>query len=999
MKLKLILLLLLLSLTSSQAQTVIFSENMGSPTGTKTIATNTFQNSASLSYSNGAQSNAADIRITSSSGGNTNDGNVFFSSTSGAYGFSIEGINTNSYTALTLEYKYKKEAAAAHATFSVDYWNGASWITLANTATDLFNENNGASAVWYVAKALALPSSAQFNGLKIRFVKTGNTAIRIDDVKLTGTQLPPPTITPSGTLSALNTVYGSASSALSFSVSGTNLTDNLVITPPSGFEVSQSTGGTTGYASSQTLTPSSGSVPSITLYIRLSATAGSGNYAGDITFSSANDGLSTSLATVPSSVSKLDAYITGITASNKAYDGTTVATLNGTAILNGILPFDTSNVVVNATAATATFTDAAIGVGKAITVSGYLLSGSASTNYNLIQPSGLTANITANASSDIIFNSGSTTSDNININYKNWQATPIEAVNGSKGSVGVMGFYLRDGGATDDADNLNTELTAITFNVTNATNIRSARLFVGTSPRGTSVNVNGASVIEFTGLTNIVALDNDRLAVNLRVTFNTTVTDNQQMQFTIASATASGTGSQFTATNGGGASSSIAGDINRIEVTADRVAFVQQPPSSSFIQSNMDPAPSIGAIDSNSNRDLDFSSEVVITSSGTLTSPQTVTATNGLAIFNAINHSIAGTGIVLTASASGLESINSSALTIHPLIVPTFEAVSSICSGATLSALPTTSTNNISGSWSPELNNTQTTTYTFIPTSGQNATNATLSIEVIQPTAPTFEQVGIIGNGAITYQLPSTSSNGITGTWNPTTLLEGEHDYTFTPSTGQCSTTITMPFMVLKPKMIVAYDDDFSDSPINVNEGGQTATVLANDGINFGEAATEDNITVSIVAINPPLDLTTYDPIVINPDGTITIPIGTPVGTYTISYQITSTACPLNQDSATATIVVRNPSAARKAKPVEKLSNKILIYPNPSTAIFNFDLTAVKAEYNAVKIYNVLGQILYQGSLTPKTSNPIDLSNAPSGHYIAKVSGNSENVSFQLIKQ
>lgn len=109
MKSKLTLLLLLLLIGSLQAQTVIFYENMGSPTGTKSIATNTFQNSATLSYSNGAQSNAADIRITSTSSGNLNDGNVFFSSTSGAYGFSIEGMNTNSYTALTLEYKYKKK--------------------------------------------------------------------------------------------------------------------------------------------------------------------------------------------------------------------------------------------------------------------------------------------------------------------------------------------------------------------------------------------------------------------------------------------------------------------------------------------------------------------------------------------------------------------------------------------------------------------------------------------------------------------------------------------------------------------------------------------------------------------------------------------------------------------------------------------------------------------------------------------------------------------------
>ncbi len=62
--------------------------------------------------------------------------------------------------------------------------------------------------------------------------------------------------------------------------------------------------------------------------------------------------------------------------------------------------------------------------------------------------------------------------------------------------------------------------------------------------------------------------------------------------------------------------------------------------------------------------------------------------------------------------------------------MPSFSAVSSICAGATLSPLPTTSTNNIAGSWSPALNNTVTTTYTFTPLAGQCATTSALTITV-----------------------------------------------------------------------------------------------------------------------------------------------------------------------------------------------------------------------------------------------------------------------------
>lgn len=80
--------------------------------------------------------------------------------------------------------------------------------------------------------------------------------------------------------------------------------------------------------------------------------------------------------------------------------------------------------------------------------------------------------------SDVSFNSGSSASTNANIDYTLYQGTTLTgAGTGASGSVGVMGFYLRDGGATlSDIDNVGTELTAISFTVTNASNIHSARL-------------------------------------------------------------------------------------------------------------------------------------------------------------------------------------------------------------------------------------------------------------------------------------------------------------------------------------------------------------------------------------------------------------------------------------------------------------------------------------------------------------------------------------------
>ena len=80
-------------------------------------------------------------------------------------------------------------------------------------------------------------------------------------------------------------------------------------------------------------------------------------------------------------------------------------------------------------------------------------------------------------------------------------------------------------------------------------------------------------------------------------------------------------------------------------------------------------------------------------------------------------------------------------ITVNPNVTPTFSAVSPICSGETLSALPTTSNNGITGTWSPALNNTATTEYTFTPTSGQCATTTTLMITVNTTSTPTGDSI------------------------------------------------------------------------------------------------------------------------------------------------------------------------------------------------------------------------------------------------------------------
>ncbi len=134
------------------------------------------------------------------------------------------------------------------------------------------------------------------------------------------------------------------------------------------------------------------------------------------------------------------------------------------------------------------------------------------------------------------------------------------------------------------------------------------------------------------------------------------------------------------------------------------------------------------------------------------------------------------------------------------LLEPTFTAVSPICAGETLSALPTTSNNSINGTWSPALNNSSTTTYVFTPDpSGPCADTASLRIVVNAATTPTFTAVSPICAGGTLLPLPTTSNNAITGTWSPTINNTATTDYIFTPTAGQCATTATMTITVNSP--------------------------------------------------------------------------------------------------------------------------------------------------------------------------------------------------------
>jgi uncharacterized repeat protein (TIGR02543 family) len=89
-----------------------------------------------------------------------------------------------------------------------------------------------------------------------------------------------PTINTTSSLSDFSSNIGVPSAEQSYTVAGSNLTNDIVITAPADFQISKISG--SGFGSTVTLTQTGGTVPSTTIYVRfLRATAGTSN--GNIT--------------------------------------------------------------------------------------------------------------------------------------------------------------------------------------------------------------------------------------------------------------------------------------------------------------------------------------------------------------------------------------------------------------------------------------------------------------------------------------------------------------------------------------------------------------------------------------------------------------------------------------------------------------------------------------------------------------------------------------------
>ncbi|MDD3004139.1 gliding motility-associated C-terminal domain-containing protein [Flavobacterium sp.] len=179
----------------------------------------------------------------------------------------------------------------------------------------------------------------------------------------------------------------------------------------------------------------------------------------------------------------------------------------------------------------------------------------------------------------------------------------------------------------------------------------------------------------------------------------------------------------------------------------------------------------------------------------------TFSASSNLNTNYTIPNTAAGQTIVLTLTATnscGATITDTINLSVTNSTIPTFSIANTLCAGSTAPILPTTSANGIVGTWSPSVvSNTADGIYVFTPDANQCATAFTLNVTVTNLITPLFSISNSLCTGATAPILPTTSTNGIVGTWSPSVVSNtADGTYVFTPNANQCAVPFTLNITV-----------------------------------------------------------------------------------------------------------------------------------------------------------------------------------------------------------
>jgi hypothetical protein len=181
-------------------------------------------------------------------------------------------------------------------------------------STDIYSVNAPDGSIVAVNQSVSNQTGLTTATIKIKGwlngsrTSTGAGAFRLDDLIINGSvsSAGGPNMTQTGVLNTfISSAVSSPSAEQTFTVAGTTLTDNIVITPPTGYQISTSTGGSFSPTNPITLTQSSGTVATTTIYARFNPTALTDQVGGNIAISTT--GATTQNVAVSGEVTNLSA--------------------------------------------------------------------------------------------------------------------------------------------------------------------------------------------------------------------------------------------------------------------------------------------------------------------------------------------------------------------------------------------------------------------------------------------------------------------------------------------------------------------------------------------------------------------------------------------------------------------------------------------------------------------------------------------------------------------
>ena len=210
--------------------------------------------------------------------------------------------------------------------------------------------------------------------------------------------------------------------------------------------------------------------------------------------------------------------------------------------------------------------------------------------------------------------------------------------------------------------------------------------------------------------------------------------------------------------------------------------------------------------------------------------------------------------------------------------------------------------------------------------------------------------------------LPSTSTNGLTGTWSPALDNTATTTYTFTPTIGQCATTTSLT--------------------ITVNSAS-TPTGNASQSFNV---ATLNDATVANLLVTP-ANVIWYGSLADAQSGTNALSSSTVLTSGSTYYAVNVVgACSSEPYAVTVTITLGNNEFD------DLLFN---YYPNPTSSVLNISSSKVITK---VTLFSMLGQtIMIQDANS--TDVQLDLSRLADATYFVRVVADDKEKMIKIIKQ